>query len=270
MSLPPPVTPEGIRRFAAVQTAHMVSRLGCIAEAPGNPLGMDIQAFGAATAFRMRGAPGWDFPNFCAGADPGQLDAILAFYRDAGIAPRFELTPGELTDDLGRALHDRGFYQFRVHTMLYGPARPSGAPWPQGVTIHEVSQPADLEAFLDVTLAAFGLKPGATEGAKVNQRRWLHRPGWTLFLAKVDGRPAGGAVLYVRDRIGHLAYAGTAEEFRGRGCQSALIEARLARAAELECELVTGAAYFGTASQRNQQRAGLNLACLQSIWKSRS
>lgn len=264
----PPITPELVERLEALQTVHMTSRLGCIAEAPGNPGRMEIRQFGHSTAFRMAGAGGWEYPNYCDGAEVSELDRIIAYYQETGIPPRFELSPAELTPELGLALQQRGFHHSRSHTVLYGVpvAQPPAAP--ANVTVDEVTSAADLETFLDVTLAAFGMKPGATEGAKVNQRRWLHRPGWTLFLARIGGRPAGGAVLYVHDRIGYLAYAGTPEEFRGRGCQAALIHARIARAAALGCEYVAGAAAFGSPSQRNQQRAGLQVAYLQSVWKS--
>jgi len=65
------------------------------------------------------------------------------------------------------------------------------------------------------------------------------RPGWQAFVAEARGLPIGAAALFVADRVGYLGFAATLADFRGRGAQSALLAARIRRARELGCDLVT-------------------------------
>ena len=76
------------------------------------------------------------------------------------------------------------------------------------------------------------------------------------YLATIDGRVAGGATLAVRGRIAGLFGASTLPEFRKRGVQTALLQKRLERAAELGCELAMSLAQPGSVSQRNIARHG--------------
>lgn len=74
------------------------------------------------------------------------------------------------------------------------------------------------------------------------------------YLARIQGRVVGGATLAVRGRIAGLFGASTLPEFRKRGVQTALLQARLARAREAGCELAVSLAQPGSASQRNMTR----------------
>ena len=82
------------------------------------------------------------------------------------------------------------------------------------------------------------------------------RSNTECFLARTDGRVVGGATLAVRGRIAGLFGASTLPGFRGRGVQTALLEARLRRAWELGCELAMSLARPGSASERNITRQG--------------
>ena len=74
------------------------------------------------------------------------------------------------------------------------------------------------------------------------------------YLARIQGRVVGGGTLAVRGRIAGLFGASTLPEFRKRGVQTALLQARLARAQEAGCELAVSLAQPGSASQRNMTR----------------
>jgi GNAT superfamily N-acetyltransferase len=75
-------------------------------------------------------------------------------------------------------------------------------------------------------------------------------------LAKVDGQPAGGGTLSIRAGVAGLFGASTLPAYRNRGVQTALLNARLARAAELGCNLAACLAQPGSSSQRNVARQG--------------
>src|SRR5213083_3570187 len=97
MSRPlPPMTEELARRLAGADIAFMTESLAGIAQLPGNPRGLRIERFGAAISPASVAEPELDFMNRVMGLYPEDMDLvgdILAFYRDLGIRPWFELTP---------------------------------------------------------------------------------------------------------------------------------------------------------------------------------
>lgn len=78
------------------------------------------------------------------------------------------------------------------------------------------------------------------------------------YLAFVDGKPAAGGGMGVRDGLVSLFGAATVPEFRNRGVQTAMIRARLAAAAG--CDLARTCTRPGTTSQRNAERLGFRVA----------
>jgi GNAT superfamily N-acetyltransferase len=90
------------------------------------------------------------------------------------------------------------------------------------------------------------------------------REDTALFVARIDGHVAGSAGLAVmetpRGRVGELYIASTLPEFRGRGVQAALLQARLAAARDAGCALVFVGARPANTSARNTERAGFGLA----------
>jgi len=92
----------------------------------------------------------------------------------------------------------------------------------------------------------------------------LARADTQLFVARLDGAVAGSAGMSVLDTqagpIAHLYIASTLPEARGRGVQSALLRARLARARRLGCVLAQVTVRTANVSARNTERAGFALA----------
>lgn len=84
-------------------------------------------------------------------------------------------------------------------------------------------------------------------------------PAVECYLARVDGKVAGGATLAIRDGVAGLFGASTLPAFRKRGVQTALLHARLKRAAEAGCDLAVCLAQPGSTSQRNIVRRGFTV-----------
>jgi GNAT superfamily N-acetyltransferase len=80
--------------------------------------------------------------------------------------------------------------------------------------------------------------------------------GTECYLARIAGRVVGGATVALRGNIAGLFGASTLPEFRRRGVQTALLHARLRRAAETGCDLAVSLAQPGSASNRNIARRG--------------
>lgn len=97
-------------------------------------------------------------------------------------------------------------------------------------------------------------------------RALLDAPGFRCYLALVDGEPAGLGVLHVADGVGSLANALTIPAMRGRGCQTALLHRRLRDAAAAGCDLIASQCRPGSASERNQLRAGLRVVGSKAWW----
>jgi GNAT superfamily N-acetyltransferase len=253
---PQPVTAELVRRLEGTLDAFGVARVEALAELPGNPLDLRIARFGDAVAPAARAMPELDFVNRISRLGPGdagRLEEILAFYAEVGLRPWLEATPGVgLELPAGAAL--LGF-----QSVLCGPARPVPEP---GLPVRETAD-ADLTARL--ILEAFGVPPEILERHAGALARAAARSGGRWFVVEVEGRAAAGAILTIRDGTGYLAMAGTLPEFRGRGCQRALIAARIAAAAAAGCELIAATAEFASASQRNIERAGLRVAYTKPV-----
>ncbi|NDD65105.1 MAG: GNAT family N-acetyltransferase, partial [Acidobacteria bacterium] len=92
------------------------------------------------------------------------------------------------------------------------------------------------------------------------------RDGSLSFVAEIDGQPVGTAGLSIVDGVALLTGASTLPEFRRRGVQRRLLEARLADAAARGCQLAMVCALPGSASQRNAERAGFRIAYTRIKW----
>ncbi len=68
----------------------------------------------------------------------------------------------------------------------------------------------------------FDQNPAMLANLRRNQSFWCDVADWHLFLARVDGEPAGAAVLSVHDDIGYLAAGSVLPAFRARGVHAAL------------------------------------------------
>ena len=80
--------------------------------------------------------------------------------------------------------------------------------------------------------------------------------------------PAAVALLHMQDQIATLVAAATVPQFRGRGCQTALLQQRIVDAADAGCTLLVTQTRVGTASQRNMERAGMRVAYTSTIWRT--
>ncbi len=226
--------------------------------------GAELERFGAAVAAVDPSRPELDFVNRVYGLwpeDAEQVAAIAGFYRERGVRAWFELAPAGRFERLAASLADAGAAQIGFNSMLAGPAATSVAG-----EVH-VEGADDPELFAEVILRGHGVPAGVRVRDRASVARWTELEGWRLFMARIDGEPAGAALLVLDDDIGYLANASTLPEFRTRGVQTALIAARIAAAADAGCELVSSQTEFGSPSQRNLERAGLVIAFTKAVWR---
>lgn len=195
-------------------------------------------------------------------AEDADLSAAAAPYRARGVA-RFFLhlahgRPSPAVPGTAEALEEaRAWQKFIRHR---GAALPDAAP----LSIARVAPGPGADAAARIVCAAFDLG-AAAEG-------WLSRlcrdDRWHIFLASIDGIPAGTGALFVSEGMGWCDWGATAPAFRGRGAQLALLRHRLGVADALGLERVhtcTGAPAPGDPqhSYRNIKRCGFSETILR-------
>ncbi len=175
-------------------------------------------------------------------------------------SPREMMTPR-----WGANLHGLRFFQSSHHAALIRGPDPDVAV-PDDVAIEAVTSEALMEEFLTAYVSGWGIPEAFADQFKQNVRPWRRQPGWSLYLARVEDRPAAAATLIIRDRVGYFADSTTTPSFRGRGLHAALLRRRLRDASRAGVEFVCSDANFLSTSHRNMERAGMRLLFLRSIW----
>lgn len=233
----------------------------------------DVTTAGGASVLTMPEAPASPMLNRAVGlgverpATPGDVDAALAALRGAR-GYYVALTPGASPSQLPDWLTDRGLEPgWGWMTFRRGVEDPPLAT--TELRIVEAAGDAHAAAFARVVCLSYGL-PDALE----RRLRGAADAGWRLWIAFDGDRPAAAAGLYVAGRTGYLGLAGSLEDQRGKGAQSALLAARIRRAAQLGCELLvteTGERSGGRTSNsyRNILRAGFEEVEVTANWLGR-
>jgi GNAT superfamily N-acetyltransferase len=256
-----------IHRAIDATTAYTVARLRVLERIPGNPIGIAIRTDGNVTALLARHLPSPPF-NTVVGLRQGQADRIqplVEWYRDHGVPGRFAIASGEHDPALRRELARLGYLQSGCHATLIGEPAPDAA-IPDDIELEKITSDGLMEDFLNAYVAAWGIPVAAQEEFKANVRPWLGEPGWSLYLARADGRPAATAILFVHAGVGYFADAATDPAFRGRGLHAALLRRRLHDASAAGVDFVCSGADFLSTSHRNMERAGMRLLFLHLIW----
>jgi GNAT superfamily N-acetyltransferase len=210
-----------------------------------------LELASGALAVRVSGSPANPFLNHALGVSTvEQVKTIAAFYGDVPHA----VSPGPGVD-LDAALLARG-YEPGYAWMKFSRGAEPPPPAPTDLVVAEVdgNRAAD---FARAAVEGFG------EPARFAD--WLTRlpalAGWHCFVAYEGQQPAAAGALYVLGELAWLGIGATVPQLRGRGAQTALLAARIRRAAELGCTLLvteTGALVDGrpSGSYRNILRAG--------------
>jgi hypothetical protein len=258
---------ERIRRTLDAELSYTISRLQVLERIPGNPVGVAFRRIDdGAVALMARHLPVPDF-NAVVGLRAGharRVPPLARWYRDRDVKGRFQVVPGLCDESICRALARAGYFQSAFHVSLIGEPDLSAPAPSNGIVIEPVTTPALLEDCLDAFAAGWGIPE--KEGFKANVRPWLQQPGWSLYVARLDGRPAAAATLYVRDGVGYFADAATDPAFRGRGLHAALLRRRHHDATAAGADLVCSGAAFLSPSHRNMERIGMRVQFVRAIW----
>ncbi|RQW22354.1 GNAT family N-acetyltransferase [Bacillus sp. C1-1] len=247
------------------------SRLSEIQKMKGNPMNVDIQTFGNATAFTVKNIPGPSF-NTVKGlkdGDEDQLDKIVHFYKQKKIPIRFELTPAHTSSDLLTSLNEAGFFHNGFHTTLYAPLvntiETHNELTEELITVRTLRKD-EFDTYAKIYTKGFQMPASLTAGIAQNNKILHHLKNWDFYIASYQNEPAGIGVLFTKDGVATLAAAATFPHLRKKGIHSALIKHRIYQAQRQRCQFIVGQATFGSSSQNNMERAGLSIAYTKAIW----
>jgi hypothetical protein len=258
-------------RIERCSAAFHVRRLELLRDLSGNPFDVQVRRFGTGVAATAAARlPDLDWMHHVMGLAPGDaalVPDIAAWYRQLGVRPRFEIAPADDFLPLAAALASAGARQTGFIDALWARAAVPAEAAPSEVDVCVVEPgSADATQFARVLLGGHGVPDDASRGHWTAVARWSDQPGWTCYLASVDGEALGAAALAVADDVGYLSSASTLPAGRRRGCQHALIHRRLDDAVAAGCDLAVSLATPGTTSHRNLERAGLGVAHTNVLW----
>jgi hypothetical protein len=234
-------------------------------------LGAETRCWGRTMALRVPALREVTFCNKARGInedDSPHLDAISAFFTDAGITPTLEVWAGDASERLGATLAGRGLYAGTVTATLH--RHLDGGmlleqPTHDQPTIEELGPADDDTDYFTALIGGYGITEARPEERMM--MRAAHDPAIVRrYLARVDGQPAAAASLYLHPDGAFLGGAATLTPYRRHGCQSALITRRLADAAKVTDLAVVTVAY-GSPSQTNLERAGFHLTHTRTAWR---
>jgi GNAT superfamily N-acetyltransferase len=201
-----------------------------------------------------------------------ELETLEAFFRERGAEVHHEVCP--LADpSILKLLNERGYQPFELSTVLFCPIDPGlELAAPRDSSIRVRLSPSGEESLWAQT-AALGWKDVAPEYfdyilelGPVNAERTDTR----CFFAEYGEQPIAAGAVGMFDGVAVLAGACTIPEYRNRGAQRALLQARLRYGAEQGCDLAMMVAAPGSASQRNAERQGFRIAYTRTKWRLKS
>jgi GNAT superfamily N-acetyltransferase len=198
--------------------------------------------------------------GFAAPITAAEMDQLEHFYHSRKAPAQVDYCP--LTDpSLLELTKVRGYGIAELNNVLVRKLDPAEKlPTREGFTIR-ASKPEEALVFSSIVRQSFfpdGGEPAAFDEMLCPMFAF---PGSLTFVAEIDGRlvATGAGLVIPEHRIVGLYGAGTLQEYRGRGLQTAMLERRLQVAAEAGCEYAVIVTLGGTISMRNAERLGFRV-----------
>lgn len=200
----------------------------------------------------------------------GHLEAALAWAEDLGIDCRVPVARGRPgTAAAEEWLNRHGFEQGRGLVKYVRDASWPDLPGVPGVTVWEIGEEeSDGEVMCFTAAPALGLPgPAGTLLFSLPVQE-----NWRTYTAEVEGQIAAFGSMLIHEGVAVMDLDATLPGFRRRGCNQALLRARLLAAAEAGCDTVVAELPEGDdegvgAAVRNLLRAGFVPAYRSMNWQ---
>jgi GNAT superfamily N-acetyltransferase len=189
------------------------------------------------------------------------VDRIEQFYRERKAPSQVDLTPMH-GPEVFEMFKERGYAIAELNNVLYRKLDQKER-FPPPPPRCEIRRSAREEAEVTGAIVESAFFPdGAPEAYQGLITPLYQMEGALAFVATTEGNPVacGAGLVIPEHKVFALCGAGTLAEFRGRGLQTALLQARMAAAVEAGCEYAVVVTQGGTTSQRNAERLGFRVA----------
>jgi GNAT superfamily N-acetyltransferase len=189
------------------------------------------------------------------------VDRIEAFYREHKAPSQVDLTPLH-GPDVFEMFKERGYAIAELNNVLYRKLDPKEEfPAPPAHCEIRPSPIAEAEVAGGIVEGAF-FPDGAPEAYRGLITPLYQMENALPFVATIDGRlvACGTGLVIPQHRVFALCGAGTLSAFRGRGLQTALLQARMRAAIEAGCEYAVVVTQGASTSQHNAERLGFRVA----------
>jgi GNAT superfamily N-acetyltransferase len=192
----------------------------------------------------------------------------IGFFRENNVPAKARIIPDGFSPAQADVFTELGLRHIGFHTILWTPLE-DAVKIDAGIDIREATTPEQIDAHIDIQLAAYHVPREAIDHLRPLRRHWWTIPHLKFYLAYSGEIPTAQAILDCRDGNAYLASAGTLPDWRQRGFQSALIRRRLADARAMGCRVAFGGADFESNSRTNQMACGLQVAYTAAWWCQR-
>lgn len=200
------------------------------------------------------------------------LPRVLQLYEDSAMEPQLDLEP-DVAPEVADALLTRGFRPVESLSFLVGATRPAAGPEPTSVRVQRNRLELPAVERWGADRADDFLRLLMTSGVICKPAVWSERRShyctetFRVYVASLGGEPRAWATLFVSGKAGYAANAYTQEDWRGRGCQTALLRERQSDAAALGVDWLMTDVEHGSSSHGNCTRAGFSLATVVTAWR---
>lgn len=198
-----------------------------------------------------------------------EMERLEAFFEQRGAPVFHEVSP--LADaSLLQLLNERGYQPVELTSVMFQPIENRKtvnlAVNPQIQTRR--IEPGEEKIWAQVSASGWetemaGLADFMFEFGQVS----ASAAGGFPFLAEIENEAIAAGMLFIYGDVALLAGASTVPDGRGRGAQSALLDARLRCAAEKGCRLAMMGASPGSTSQRNAEKNDFRIAYTRAKWR---
>ena len=200
-------------------------------------------------------------------AGPAELEAMESFFFDRGADVNHEVSPLAGVA-LFAALPGRGYVPVELSSVLFRPLpadRPLADTPDSHVRVRQIGMD-EVALYGDLSARGWSESPEVQAFIDGMARVSLAREDGPCFVAELDGSPVATGALCLWQGVALLAGASTVPEGRRHGAQLALLDARLRAAAAAGCDMAMMCTLPGSASQRNAERHGFQVAYTRTKW----
>jgi hypothetical protein len=239
-----------------VESAEAAIARGCAVDRPGTAI---LEVAGGVAVFAGAESPTTEAIGIGLNGpvSPAEIDRLESFFRSRAARVSIDLCP--LADPgLVGQLSSRSYRPAEFNNVLV--QRIAGAEYEPAQRARRIL-PEEAELWCRTVGLGFFEQPELTEEEMDVGRAICSMPGALCYRAAAeDGQACAGGAMALHQRLATLFADSTMVPYRRRGFQRELIAARLQEALGQGCDLAAATVAPGSASQRNYERAGFQIA----------